>query len=202
MLKNRKNGLRILVFVVAGILFCTFGMALADDIVDSIDEALQYYEEGDYAEAVSSLDYASQLIRQKRSDSLVAFLPKPLPEWTANDVTSEATGGAFFGGMISAKREYRKGQSSVTAEIAADSPVLQSMIMIFSNPAYATADGGRIKKIKRQKAIVKYDSSSQDGEINIVVANRYLVSIKGSNVSEQDLTDYAEAIDYGKLNKF
>ena len=188
------------IFFVA--ILCTFGTALADEIIESIDEALQYYKEGDYAEAVSSLDYASQLIRQKRGDSLKTFLPNPLPEWTAKDVTSKAVGGAVLGGMISAKREYRKGQSSVTVEIVTESPMLQSMVMMFSNPAYATADGGKLKKIKRQKAIVKYRPSSQDGEINIIVAKRYLVSIKGRKVREQDLIDYASAVNYGKLKKF
>ena len=53
MLKNRKNGLRALVFVVASILFCTFGRALADEIIGSVDEALQYYKKGDYVEAIT-----------------------------------------------------------------------------------------------------------------------------------------------------
>ena len=74
--------------------------------------------------------------------------------------------------------------------------------MVFSNPAYASADGGKLTKIKRQKAIIKYHSSKKDGEINIVVAKQYLVSIKGRNIDENDLVDYASAIDYNKLKKF
>ena len=104
--------------------------------------------------------------------------------------------------MISANKKYRKDQSSVTIEIITDSPALQSMVMMFSNPAYASADGGKLTKIKRQKAIIKYTPSRKDGEINIVVAKQYLVTIKGRKVEESDLVDYASAIDYQKLKKF
>ena len=182
--------------------FFISGAAFADEITDSIEEAIEYYKEGNYVEATSSLDYASQLIRQKRSGKLEAFLPEPLAGWSAEDVKSKATGAGYLGGMISTNRKYRKDQSSVTIEIITDSPALQSMVMMFSNPAYATADGGKLTKIKRQKAIIKYRPSRKDGEINIVVAKQYLVTIKGRKVEESDLVDYASAIDYKKLKNF
>jgi hypothetical protein len=163
---------------------------------------MEYYKENNYVEASNSLDYASQLIRQKRSNKLEALLPEPLTGWTAEDIKSRAAGPGYLGGMISAKRKYRKDNSSVTIEIITDSPALQSMVMLFSNPAYASADGGKLTKIKRQKAIIKYHPSKKNGEINIVVAKQYLVSVKGRNVSENNLVDYASAIDYKNLKKF
>lgn len=183
-------------------LFIVPGAVFADEITDSIEEAMEYYKENNYVEASNSLDYASQLIRQKRSGKLEAFLPEPLAGWSAEDVKSQAAGPGYLGGMISAKRKYKKDKSSVTMEIITDSPTLQSMIMLFSNPAYASADGGKLTKIKRQKAIVKYNPSKKNGEINIVVAKQYLVSVKGRNVNENDLVDYASAIDYKNLKKF
>jgi hypothetical protein len=182
--------------------FFISGAAFADEITDSIEEAIEYYKEGNYVEATSSLDYASQLIRQKRSGKLEAFLPEPLAGWSAEDVKSKASGAGYLGGMISAKRKYKKDKSSVTIEIITDSPALQSMVMMFSNPAYASADGGKLTKIKRQKAIIKYRPSKKNGEINIVVAKQYLVSVKGRNINQNDLVDYASAIDYKKLKKF
>ncbi len=182
--------------------FFISGAAFADEITDSIEEAIEYYKEGNYVEATSSLDYASQLIRQKRSGKLEAFLPEPLAGWSAEDVKSKASGAGYLGGMISAKRKYKKDKSSVTIEIITDSPALQSMVMMFSNPAYASADGGKLTKIKRQKAIIKYRPSKKNGEINIVVAKQYLVSVKGRNINQNDLVDYASAIDYKTLKKF
>jgi hypothetical protein len=183
-------------------LFIMPGDASADEITDSINEAMEYYKENNYVEAANSLDYASQLIRQKRSGNLETLLPEPLAGWSAEDVKSQAAGPGYLGGMISAKRKYKKDNSSVTIEIITDSPALQSMVMLFSNPAYASADGGKLTKIKRQKAIIKYHSSNKNGEINIVVSKKYLVSVKGQDISQNDLTDYASAVDYEKLKKF
>jgi hypothetical protein len=200
--KIGKTSLRFFITLFVGVSIFTSGAVWADEITDSIDEAIEYYKEGDFVEAANSLDYASQLIRQKRSGNLEAFLPEPLDGWSAEDVKSKAVGAGYLGGMISANKKYRKDQSSVTIEIITDSPALQSMVMMFSNPAYASADGGKLTKIKRQKAIIKYTPSRKDGEINIVVAKQYLVTIKGRKVEESDLVDYASAIDYQKLKKF
>ena len=191
-----------LIILFMSALFIIPGAVFADEITDSIEEAKEYYKEGDYVEAANSLDYASQLIRQKRSGNLESLLPEPLAGWSAEDVKSKAAGPGYLGGMISAKRKYKKNKSSVTIEIITDSPALQSMVMLFSNPAYAAADGGKLTKIKRQKAIIKYHPSKKNGEINIVVAKQYLVSVKGRNVNENDLVDYASAIDYKTLKKF
>jgi hypothetical protein len=202
MLKMCKTNLRLLIILLTYISFFVSGSVWADEVTDSIKEAIEYYEEGDFVEAANSLDYASQIIRQKRSANLETFLPEPLSGWSAEDVKSQAAVAAYLGGMISAKREYRKEQSSVTIEIITDSPMFQSMVMMLSNPAYASADGGKLTKIKKQKAVIKYRPSRKDGEINIVVAKQYLVSIKGRKIKESDLVDYASAIDYKKLKQF
>lgn len=202
MIRTHKIFYLCLVVLFTGLLFFTPSSVWADEVTDSVEEAMEYYKEGDFVEAANSLDYASQLIRQKRSGNLEVFLPDPLSGWTAEDIKSQAAGTAILGGMISVKRTYRKDQSSITAEIIVDSPGIQSMIMVLSNPAYASANGGKLTKIKRQKAIIKYRPSGKNGEINIVVAKKYLVNIEGRNVSQDDLVDYASAIDYHKLKKF
>jgi len=191
----------------AGILAVVVGVMLiavptwADDVTDSINEALEYYKEGAYTDAVGSLNYASQLIQQKKGEKLESFLPKPLDGWKAEDATSQAVGAAMMGGGLSAERAYRKGNSTVNIQIITDSPIMQGMMMMFSNPMLAASDGGKLQKIGRQKAIVKYDAANKSGDINVVVANRFLVTIDGDDVTEDDLKAYAEAIDYGKLSE-
>ncbi len=187
---------------IGGLVFIlvTFSAAgYADDVQESINEALQYYNNGEYKDAVDTLNYASQLIQQKRSGGLELFLPEPLDGWRMQDTSSQAMAAAMFGGGISAEREYRKGSSSVKVQIITDSPLMQGMMMMFSNPMYATSDGGKLERIGRQKAIVKYDSGKKKGDVNIVVANRFLVTIEGQEISKEELTAYAEAIDYNKL---
>lgn len=177
------------------------GVAMADDVVDSINEALQYYKDGQYTDSVSSLNYAEQLIQQKKSSGLETFLPKPLSGWKADAASSQAVGSAMMGGGITAERDYHKSDSYIHIQIVADSPVLSSVMMMISNPMFATADGGKMVRIAGQKAIVKYDAAQKSGEIQVVVANRFLVTVEGNGISDKDLTDYAGAIDYNKLSK-
>jgi polyhydroxyalkanoate synthesis regulator protein len=174
-------------------------MVYADDITDSINEALQYYKEGKYSDAMGSLNYASQLIGQKKGGDLQAFLPKPLQGWTAEEPSSQAAGSQMFGGGVTAERTYTKDIGSVTVGIVTDSPVLQGMMMMFTNPMMATVDGGKLEKIGGEKAIVKYNSGDKSGNINIVIASRFLVTVEGSSVSLEDLKAYAGAVDYKKL---
>ncbi len=171
----------------------------ADDIVDSINEGLEYYKDGAYSEAAGSLNYAVQLIQQKKGESLQSLLPEPLKGWAAEDADSQAMGAAMMGGGITASRHYTREDSSVDVQIMTDSPMLQAMMMMFSNPMIAASDGGKMEKINGQKAIVKYDQGEQRGEINVVVANRFLVTVEGYDVSAKDLKAYAGAIDYKKL---
>ncbi len=173
--------------------------AHADDVQDSIREALDYYNAGDYQEAVESLDYASQLIRQMKGKKLETLLPAPLEGWSAKPAESRAVGAAVFGGGLTVERSYTRGPASVTIRIVADSPMIQGMLAMFSNPVFATSDGGRLERIGREKAIVKYDAASKSGDIRLAVANRFLVTIEGTAVTEEDLKAYARAIDFKKL---
>ena len=38
--------------------------------------------------------------------------------------------------------------------------------------------------------------------VNVVVSKKYLVTVKGQSISQNDLTDYASAVDYENLKKF
>ncbi len=196
---NVSKVIKTLVCGIAVLLMTVSSIAYADDVTDSIDEALDAYKEGEYSAAVESLNYASQLINQKKGGKLSSLLPEPLDGWTAKTSKSSASGAAMFGGGITAERKYVKGDNNVSIEIVADSPLIQSMMMMFSNPMYATSDGGKLEKIKRQKAIVKFNPDNKRGDIKIVVAKRFLVTIKGNRTTIDDLKAYAKAINYKKL---
>ena len=187
-----------------GLLFFAghFSPSYADDVLDSINEAIEYYKEKDYLEARSSLEYAVQLLGQLRSEGLQAFLPKPLSGWEAGDANIQNVSPTMFGGMTGASRSYRKGESLIKVEILGDSQMMQSMMSIMANPMYGSADGGKLKKIKRQKAVIKYYPSKSKGEVVITVAKKYVVKLDGRKVKEQDLIDYASVIDYKGLKDF
>ncbi len=173
-----------------------------DDVLTTIDQAVKQYKSGDYAGAASNLDYASQLVRQKKSERMKSLLPEPFIGWEAKEASSQALGTAVFGGGVTVRRDYfSKNNGSVSIEIVSDSPVLQSIMMMLNNPMFAGASGGMLETIKAQRAIVKFDDKDRSGEINIVVASRFMVTVKGKGVNRNTLVKYAEAVDYVSLVK-
>ena len=174
----------------------------ADEILDAMNEAIEAYNEKEYAEAAESLDYAKQLILQMRSENIMKVLPEPLPGWESKTAQTQSMG--MLGGMAGVVKEYFKpgtgdqGRKRITINIMAESPMMQGMMAMF-NPAYAGAQGGKLQKIKRNKAIVKYNPDRRSGEANVLVKKSYIVSIKGNSVDKKDLLDYAEAVDYKGL---
>ena len=195
--------MKILVLVLAA--FICSGAAYADDILEAIQEATEAYNEKAYTEAVESLEYAKQLIQQLTSEGLKNFLPKPLEGWKAKEAKSQNLG--MMGGSAGIEQEYWKagngnqGRSRVTLSIMGESPMFQGMMAMF-NPAIVGSTGGKLQKIKRNKAIVKYSADNRDGEIMINVDKKYLVIVKGSNVDKEDLMNYAKAINYKGLKSF
>ena len=149
---------------------------------------------------MGNLEYATQLIRQKRGEYLEKLLPGPLPGWKAMEPETKVVAAAIFGGGVSAKRGYKKNYSYISVEILADSPLLQSIVALLNNPIMAMADGGKMEKIKGQRTITKYDHQAMEGTISIVVANRYVVIVEGRSVTKKEMTEYATSIDFNKLS--
>jgi hypothetical protein len=174
--------------------------AFADEVLEAITEAQEAYSEKEYQEAIESLEYARQLIQQMSSEGMMVFLPQPLEGWKAQSGTTQNMG--IMGGSAGVQREYTKsGGGRVTISIMGESPIFQGMMAMF-NPALAGADGGKLQKIQRNKAIVKYKQDARDGDIMVNVDKRYLVMIEGNDVAREDLMAYAEAVDYKGLKKF
>ncbi len=194
-MKNKKS--IILVFLGATTLLLGSATLRADDVTDSIDEATKAYKDSDYATAAQALDTAAQLVRQKRAEQFKGLLPEPPKGWTGEEATAQAAGAAMFGGGITAERRYEKGNASMTVKLITDSPMMQGVLMMMSNPMFANSDGGKLEKVKGQKGIFK--NKDGNGSFNIVVNGTLLVQIEGNDVTDADLRAFAEAIDYAKL---
>jgi hypothetical protein len=206
MMGKTLNKATPIIIILKGLLAFTVLNALgSDDVIDSINKAVEYYKEGALEEAVRSLNDASQLIqRSKEKKKFETFLPKPLEGWTA-DVAHTPTGGRMVLSITPTdvvEREYRKGSRFILIRIAVDPPTLSGILIMYSNPSMIIAGGGKMRNVEEQKAIVKYDPSDEQGMVNLVVAERYLITVIGRRVNRKDLIDYASAIDFKQLEKF
>lgn len=166
----------------------------ADDILDAIEQARKSYQAGDLAAAKQSLDLASQLVGQKNAENFGALLPAPLAGWKAEKVETAAVGTAMFG-ATSASRRYRGPDGhDVSVRITGDSAMVMQFAQLFLNPVIAGAMG-KLIRVGDQRAI-----QTHEGSINMVVANKYLVTIEGSADAAAKLA-YAQAVDIAKLSK-
>lgn len=172
--------------------------AAEDPVIVSINQAAQNYKAGKFSTAIANLEYAGQIIRQKKGEALEKLLPGPLNGWIAKQSGSKITKTALFDGATTAERHYIKKDSTVTVRFSSDSPMMQSMTMRFSNPIFASS-AGQQEIINGHKAVIDFKEKS--GTVNIVIGNNLLVTVEGNNVKKEDLLLYADKIDMNKLAK-
>jgi hypothetical protein len=166
----------------------------ADDVLDAIDQARKAYEAGDMTKAKQSLDEASQMLAQKSAERFAALLPEPLPGWIAGKVETEAVGVEIFGATSATRRYTNAKGRSVDVRITGDSTLVMPFAQFLINSAIAGAIG-KLIHVGSQRAI-----QTKDGMINMVIADKFLVTVDGSADAEAKLA-YAKAVDVAKLSK-
>ncbi len=177
--------------------------ALADEIADQIKQALKLYEDGKISAALEELNFASAQLRQKKAESLAAVFPKAPEGFTAGKPTSESSGAAMLG-AVTATQVYRKaGGGSAEIQVMTDSPLLQSMAMMMSNPMFLQSGrNGKLIRLAGHKAILK-SRSDQRAELQAVVGSKVLVQIKVRGVAgaAELAKQLFQALDIAKLKE-
>jgi hypothetical protein len=166
----------------------------ADDIIDAIDQAKKAYQSGDMAGAKQSLDLASQLVGQKNAEGFAALLPAPLAGWKGDQAQTSSVGQIGFGASVASRRYENAKGDSVEVQITGDSAMIMQFATLLNNPGIAGAMG-KIIKVGSQRAI-----QTREGDVNIVVANKFLVTVNGSADAASKMS-YAQAVNYDKLSK-
>jgi hypothetical protein len=168
--------------------------AAADEIIEQINQAIELYQAGDFAGAAGELEFAAAQIRQLRAGEISAALPEPLPGWNADTAETASMGASMFGGGTAANRAYHKDDSSVDINLVMDSPMLQSLAMMINNPMLLSGSGQKLVRVQGNKAALEWEGDS--GSINVIVMGSVLVTVNGNDLSQDELTAYAEAVDY------
>ncbi len=192
----------ILALISIALLLSFSPVLLADDVNDQIEEAIKAYEKEDYNMAITALDAASTLIRQKKGELVSKLLPEPLSGWEAGEAKSRAGAAGIFGGGISAERRYTRKDDgktvALTISITTDSPLIQTMGMMFSNPMFMGQDN-KLTVINGEKAI----ANERDNSLTSMVSNKVLVKIDGDKkVSPKTLKEYFKSIDFKAIKEY
>ncbi len=134
---------------------------------------------------------------------LKELLPADADGLTRKEASSEKTAAMGFG-ISTATGRYGNGDEQIKITIT---DVAGTGIALMGMAAWSMAsidketDNGYEKttEYKDHKAYEKYNTSSKDGEISILVANRYIVQVEGNNVSMDKIKSVLDDIDLGKL---
>lgn len=165
--------------------------AHADDVEDTLQSALDAYQEGDLQYALEELDYARQLILGMKTDALTQFLPAAPEGWTREVNTEINASLGMMGGGVGAEADYSNGDQDITLSILADNPMVAAMSAMIAN---AAAMGMKIERVGREKFAV------QDDTVQGMIANRILVKAEGGEMA--DMMALLEQIDYRELGQF
>ena len=179
---------------VVSILGVLVASALADDITEAMDQARKAYQGGDLSGAKQSLDLASQLIGQKNAEGFAELLPAPLPGWKAEKAQTTALGQMAFGASVASRSYSNAKGDTIEVQITGDSAMIMQFATLLNNPAIAGAMG-KIIRVGSQRAI-----QTGEGDINMVIANKFLVTVQGSADAAAKMA-YAQAVDVAKLSK-
>jgi len=187
--------------LVSLVLFILPATSRGDQVSDRIENAKKLYEEGSYSRAVSELKAAIASIQSLQADGLKDAFPKPLPGWSADEPVSAQAGMQFLGGGIAIRRRYRRegGEGEVEIGIVTESPLLQSVMMLLSNPLFTAADKSKSKvTVGNYSGILEFYNGK--GELDLVVGTKTLVTVGGSSIDDGEiLRRYAEKIDFDRI---
>jgi len=164
---------------------------MADEISDTLQSALDAYQEGDAQYALEELDYARQLLLALRTDALVEFLPAAPDGWTREVNTEMNAGLSMMGGGTGAEATYEGDGQRITITIMADNPMVGAMGGMIANAAMM---GAKVERVGREKFMVK------DGEVSGLIDKRILV--KGSGGEAATVLDLLGTMDFRELKRF
>ncbi len=164
--------------------------ALADDITDALNAAIEAYEAGDIQDALAETGYATQLLNDMQSQGLEAFLPPALPGWTRELSEEPAQGLGFMGGGSSAEAEYTGPDGRFTIMMVADNPMVGAMAGLLGN-ATIMATMGRIERINGESFL------NADNELSGLIGGRVLIQASGAPV--EVMAEHLEQVDFDAL---
>ena len=136
--------------------------------------------------------------------SLKELMPATAAGMTRTEATGEKNGAMGFS-VSQAQAKYEKDDSRVEVEIM-DTGGVGGMAMM-GMAAWAMADVDKetatgyekTTRIDGMKAYEKYDNDSKDGEVNVLVGDRFVVNVKGRNVTMDQIKDTLGDLDLAKL---
>jgi hypothetical protein len=169
------------------------GIKSLDDFVNNVEEAQKNMEEGKKYEVVDFRE-------------LKALLPESIGDLKRTNAEGEKTGAMGFT-ISKAEADYNSEDHSRSIDIEITDFTSATGIAGMAVWGWAMADidketeSGYEKttKYKGHKAFEKYNNQNQYGSLEVLVADRFMVSVDGNNVPMAVIKSAMDQIDISKL---
>jgi hypothetical protein len=133
---------------------------------------------------------------------LKELLPEDADGLPRKEASSEKTGAMGFN-ISQAEARYKEDNSSIKVAIidVAGTGALMGMAAWSMVEMDKEDENGYEKTIKYKgfKAFEKYNTKNKDGEVAVIVAGRFIVTVTGNNVEIDKMKSTLDDIDLGKL---
>ncbi len=181
------------------------GTAPADEVTDQLEEAKRLYEAGDIAGALSELEFATQAIRGRVGEAMLAAFPAAPRGWQiAEDGGGKAAAVPFLGGST-VERSYVQegGQGRMSAQIVSGGGFLQGLAQMMSNPQLLAAQpNAKRVRIGREAGVLTFDTAQRSGQLVIDLGGKASVMIEGSDLAgPEPLLELAKGFDLKKVKE-
>lgn len=149
-----------------------------------------------FGTAATEFEYAAQYSRQLKGYGLANYLPPAQDGFAAENLQVSSAGASMFGGGTAVEQDYVKGDDKVTIRILSDSPLLQSMMVMISNPMIAMNNPKMsAETINGQRALVE-DKGAGAVQVSLPFNNVYLIQGEGPKAAT---LAHMKALDYKGL---
>ena len=154
--------------------------------------------------ALESLRLVARQIQDLRLETVAPAFPAAPAGWTALPALSLLEEDEIWSSRIAAQRAYvaTPGPARVDLTIDVHSPFGPAVAMSF-NPLVLTGDPlSRIVAIGSEKALLRFNPDTGDGELRVLVGREILITARGRGIpSPEILVDFARGVDYPLLRR-
>jgi hypothetical protein len=149
--------------------------------------AAKAYESQDYGAAVSALQEALKLAHKKQREMIVAALAAP-EGWEAEggNETEDNPFAAMAGLGAAVERTFRNGDKTVRIQVMANSPMVQMLAGVFSNPVLLQAQGAEAIEYGTHKAMLKKEEGGRC-ELQLLMHGKHVITVNSEGVGDEEL---------------
>ena len=177
------------------------GAAGAQELGAHLPEVRTLLRDKHYLPALESLRLVAIEIQELRLAALSPALPQEPGGWTAQPPRSLLEEEELLSSRARVERVYTApGPMRMAIEVDVNSPEAPAVAQSFNPLALAADPTARLVEFGGEKALVRFNADTREGEVLVLPGRNLLVRVTGSGfVSPETLVDLARRVDFPLL---